>query len=162
MPLKQVLIKRPKYSFDMQPFTDEQQKEIVHAIQLAEGYTSGEIRLAVEPLCKGEPMDRAAVYFHRLGMDKTALRNGVLIYMATDDRRFAIIGDTGINSKVAAGFWEETKELMLKHFKQGDLVQGFIEGIKHAGEQLQHFFPRQNDDVDELPNDIAFGNGKDD
>lgn len=144
------------------PFTEEQQAEIVHAIQVAEGYTSGEIRLAVEPRCKGEPMDRAAVYFHRLGMDKTALRNGVLIYMAIDDHQFAIIGDAGIHAKVGGGFWEQTRELMLRHFKQGDLVQGLVEGIKHAGKQLQHFFPRQDDDVNELPNDIAFGDGKDD
>lgn len=146
----------------MQQFTEEQQAAIVHAIQEAEGFTSGEIRLAVESRCKGEPIDRAAVYFHRLGMDKTALRNGVLIYIATDDHQFAIIGDSGINRKVAADFWEETKELMLTHFRQGDLVQGLIEGIKHAGEQLQHFFPRQDDDVNELPNDIAFGDGKND
>src|SRR5690606_10055866 len=108
----------------MEQFTEEQQEEIVHAIQVAEGYTSGEIRLAVEPRCKGEPKDRAAIYFHRLGMDKTALRNGVLIYMAVDDHRFAIIGDAGIHAKVGAGFWEETKELRLRYFKQGDLVQG--------------------------------------
>lgn len=146
----------------MEQFTEEQQAEIVHAIQVAEGRTSGEIRLAVEPHCKGEPMDRAAVYFHRLGMDQTALRNGVLIYIAMEDHQFAIIGDTGIHAKVAGSFWEETKELMLRQFRQGDLVQGLIDGIKHAGEQLQHFFPRQDDDVNELPNEIAFGDGKDD
>lgn len=146
----------------MQAFTEEQQEKIVHAIQLAEGRTSGEIRLAVEPHCKGEPMDRAAVYFRRLGMDKTAQRNGVLIYIATDDHQFAIVGDSGIHAKVSPDFWEETKELMLRHFKQGDLVQGLIEGIVHAGEQLQRFFPRQDDDVNELPNDIAFGDGKND
>src|SRR5690606_38133026 len=145
----------------MEQFTEEQQAQIVHAIQEAEGRTSGEIRLAVEPRCKGEPIDRAAVYFRRLGMDKTALRNGVLIYISIDDHQFAIIGDSGIHAKVGKGFWEETKELMLGYFKQGNLIQGLIEGIKHAGEQLQHFFPRQDDDVNELPNDIAFGDGKD-
>ena len=51
---------------------------------------------------------------------------------------------------------------MVGHFKQGNLVEGLIEGIKHAGEQLQHFFPRQEDDVNELPNDIAFGDDKED
>ena len=146
----------------MREFTEEQQEKIIHAIQVAEGHTSGEIRLAVESRCKGEPMDRAAVYFQRLGMDKTALRNGVLIYIATADHQFAIVGDMGIHAKVAAGFWEETKELMVGHFKQGNLVEGLIEGIKHAGEQLQHFFPRQEDDVNELPNDIAFGDDKED
>ncbi|MGK6350722.1 TPM domain-containing protein [Parapedobacter sp. DT-150] len=145
----------------MKPFTEEQQEKIVLAIQLAEARTAGEIRLAVEPHCPTEPLDRAAVYFRRLRMHQTALRNGVLIYMATDDHQFAIIGDKGIDAKVPTHFWEETKELMLQHFKQGDLVQGLIEGIAHAGEQLRHFFPRQEDDVNELPNDIAFGNGKD-
>src|SRR5690606_23536098 len=146
----------------MEQFTEEQQEEIVHAIQVAEGYTSGEIRLAIESRCKGEPMDRAAVYFHRLGMDKTALRNGVLIYMATDDHRFAIIGDSGIHAKVAAGIREETKELMLQHFKQVDLVRWLFDGIKHAGEPVQCYFPRPDDDVSALPNDIVFGDGKDD
>lgn len=146
----------------MQAFNEEQQEKIVHAIQLAEGRTSGEIRLAVETHCKSEPMDRAAVYFRRLGMDKTAERNGVLIYITTEDHQFAIIGDIGIHKKVSPDFWEETKELMLQYFKQGDLTQGLIEGIMHAGEQLQHFFPRQDDDVNELPNDITFGDGKDD
>lgn len=144
----------------MQAFTEEQQEKIVLAIQLAEARTSGEIRLAVEPHCKGEPLDRATVYFERLGMDKTAQHNGVLIYLATEDHQFAILGDRGIHARVPANFWEETKELMLRHFKAGDMVQGLIEGIVHAGEQLQRFFPREADDVNELPNDITFGDGK--
>ena len=144
----------------MQVFTAEQQDKIIQAIQQAEAKTSGEIRLAVEPHCKGEPLDRAVVYFGRLGMDKTALRNGVLIYLATEDHQFAILGDRGIHARVPADFWEQTKERMVQHFKSGELVQGLIEGIVHAGEQLQRFFPREADDVNELPNDIAFGDGK--
>jgi len=145
----------------MEQFTEEQQEQIVLAIQVAESHTSGEIRLAVEPFCKGKPLERAAIYFQRLDMDKTAQRNGVLIYLATEDHQFAIIGDYGIHSKVPADFWEETKELMVQHFRQGNVIQGLIEGINHAGEQLHRFFPRQDDDVNELPNEIAFGNGKD-
>lgn len=145
----------------MEQFTEEQQEQIILAIQAAEARTSGEIRLAVEPHCKGEPLDRAATYFHRLGMDQTAQHNGVLIYLAVEDHQFAIIGDQGINAKVPANFWEETTALMLQHFKRGDLIQGLIEGIHHAGEQLHHFFPRQDDDVNELPNDITFGDGND-
>jgi|SRR5690606_16849090 len=144
----------------MQAFTEEQQEKIVLAIQQAEARTSGEIRLAVEPHCKGEPLDRAMVYFQRLGMDKTALHNGVLIYLATEDHQFAIIGDRGIHARVPSDFWEKTKELMLGYFKAGDMVAGLIEGIVHAGEQLQHYFPRAAEDVNELPNDIAFGDGK--
>ncbi len=144
----------------MERFTDEQQERIIHAIQLAESCTSGEIRLAVEPHCTGDPLERAMGYFQQLGMDRTAQHNGVLIYLATDDHQFAIMGDRGIHACVPPNFWEETKELMLQRFKAGDLVEGLIEGILHAGKQLQHFFPRQEDDINELPNDIIFGDGK--
>lgn len=145
----------------MELFTEEQQEKIVHAINIAENHTSGEIRLAVEPHCKGDVLDRAAWYFHHLGMDRTALRNGVLIYMAVEDHQFAIIGDSGIDRKVPESFWGETKDLMVQAFRRGDLVQGLIAGITHAGEQLQRFFPRDEDDINELPNDITFGDGSD-
>ena len=145
----------------MELFTEEQQEHIIHAISVAENHTSGEIRLAVEPSCKGEVLERAAWYFRRLGMDRTALRNGVLIYLAVNDHQFAIIGDSGINRRVASDFWEETRDLMLSQFRKGNLVQGLVDGITHAGKQLQLFFPRMDDDVNELPNDIVFGAGKD-
>ena len=91
-------------------------------------------------------------------MQKTAQANGVLIYMALDDHEFAIIGYRGINTKVVANFWADTKELMVSFFRQGDLVQGLIAGIHDIGEQLQAYFPRSEDDVNELPDDIYFGN----
>lgn len=141
----------------MELFTAEEQEQVVQAINTAENRTSGEIRLAVETHCKGEVLDRAAWYFQQLNMDSTALRNGVLIYMAVDDHQFAIIGDEGINKKVPENFWEETRDVMLQQFQTGNLVEGLIAGITHAGKQLAHFFPRMDDDVNELPNDIVFG-----
>ena len=78
-------------------FTEEESKAIVSAIAEAEDKTSGEIRLHVEPNCKGEVLDRAAEVFFKLGMDKTKDSNGVLIYVAHEDHKFAIIGDKGIN-----------------------------------------------------------------
>lgn len=139
-------------------FSEEDQALIIHAINLAESKTSGEIRLAVESRCKSTAMERAAYYFNRLGMQKTALRNGVLIYIAIADHQFAIIGDQGINSKVPSQFWEKTKDLMAQHFREGKIVQGLIVGIEHAGEQLSQYFPAAPDDINELPNNILFGN----
>lgn len=139
-------------------FSEEDQALIIHAINLAESKTSGEIRLAVESRCKSTALERAAYYFNRLGMQKTALRNGVLIYIAIADHQFAIIGDQGINSKVPSQFWEKTKDLMAQHFREGKIVQGLIVGIEHAGEQLSQYFPAAPDDINELPNNILFGN----
>lgn len=138
----------------------EEQEQIVHAIQIAENKTSGEIRVAVEKHCNSSAMDRAAFYFNKLGMHKTALRNGVLIYLATEDHLFAIIGDEGINNRVMPDFWETTKEQMLLHFKKGDLASGVSDGIISAGKQLKTFFPVSKDDINELPDDVFFGTEK--
>ncbi|MVZ61847.1 TPM domain-containing protein [Sphingobacterium humi] len=142
----------------MEIFNQEEQEKIVQAISLAENQTSGEIRLVVERTSKGsDAYSEAKRYFEKLGMHKTTLRNGVLIYLATEDHQFAIIGDAGIHAKVGDDFWESTKEKMVSFFRNGDFMNGLIEGIHEAGTQLATFFPRRGDDVNELPNDIYFG-----
>lgn len=142
----------------MELFSTEEQDRIVQAISVAEAKTSGEIRLVIDKKLKAaSAIDAAVTYFRKLEMQKTAQANGVLIYMALDDHEFAIIGDRGINTKVVANFWDDTKELMVSFFRQGDLVQGLIAGIHDIGEQLQAYFPRSEDDVNELPDDIYFG-----
>ncbi len=140
-------------------FTDEEQSQIRKAIESAEASTSGEIRICVEKTCSEDVLDRAANYFSKLEMDKTVLRNGVLIYLATVDRKFAIIGDAGINKVVPADFWNSTKQAMLELFKAGNLCEGIITGISLAGEQLKTYFPYQDSDKNELPDDISFMEG---
>ena len=99
-------------------FTPAQQDVIARAIAEAEHSTSGEIRVHVETSCKGDVLDEAAWLFRRLGMHKTADRNGVLIYLALKERKFAIIGDTGINSAVPLGFWDEIRDHMKLRFSE--------------------------------------------
>ena len=102
-------------------FSSEQKKRIKAAIEEAELNTSGEIRVHLEDHCKTDNvLDRAAQMFDQLNMHKTDTRNGVLIYMAVKENKFAIIGDSGINEKVENDFWDITKEKMLGHFKTGD------------------------------------------
>lgn len=137
-------------------FTDSEQEQIREAIEAAEKNTSGEIRISAEKHCKESPLDRAANYFHKIGMDKTALRNGVLIYIATEDHKFAIIGDAGINKVVPEDFWDTTKDAMLTHFKSGDIVQALITGINMAGEKLKQYFPYTDGDKNELSDDISY------
>ena len=141
----------------MAVFTEEEQQQIQKAVAEAEKNTSGEVRVCIEKTCSDEALDRAVKYFARLEMHKTKLRNGVLIYVATVDRKFAIIGDAGINKVVPDDFWDTTKEEMLNHFKYGNLLEGIITGIKNAGEQLKKYFPYLLDDKNELPDDIVFG-----
>jgi uncharacterized membrane protein len=143
----------------MAVFTEEEQQRIQQAVADAEKNTSGEIRVCMEKTCSDTPLDRAVKYFAQLEMHKTKLRNGVLIYVATVDRKFAIIGDAGINNVVPADFWDGTKEAMLNHFKYGNLVEGIVTGITQAGDQLKKYFPHLLNDKNELPDDIAFMDG---
>jgi len=135
----------------------ENETLITKAIEKTEHQTSGEIRVHVESKCKGEVLDRAAWLFKKLKMHETKDRNGVLIYLSINDRKFAIIGDAGINKVVPAEFWDENKEMMISHFKKGEFAIGLINGIEKAGEQLKQFFPYQEDDVNELSDEISYG-----
>lgn len=144
----------------MDLFSEEAQQQIRRAVEEAEKNTSGEIRVCIEKSCKDEALDRAARYFYQLNMDKTKLRNGVLIYLAINDRKFAVIGDAGINQVVPANFWDTTKEAMLTLFKQDQLAQGVVTGVTMAGQQLKQYFPYALKDKNELSDDIAFMDGE--
>lgn len=142
-------------------FNEKEVEAIQKAVEDAERFTSGEIRVCVEKKCKEPVLDRAANFFEELGMDKTVLRNGVLIYIAVEDHQFAIIGDAGINKVVPANFWDSTRDAMLEQFRQGNLAGGLVTGIGLAGQQLKTYFPFQDDeDINELPNHIVFGDKK--
>ena len=139
-------------------FSDEERKALVAAIAEAEGMTSGEVRVHIEPSTKGKAvLDRAVEVFTKLDIQKTAARNGVLIYVAHEDHLLAIIGDKGINEVVPDNFWESTKDTMLEHFKKGEFFQGLLFAIKSSGDQLKHYFPSENNDKNELHNDISEG-----
>jgi len=137
-------------------FTREQQEAIVRAIGEAEHATSGEIRVHIETSCKADVLDEAAWLFRKVGMQKTVDRNGVLIYLAINDRKFAIIGDTGINSVVPLGFWDEIRDHMKQRFSENLFTEGLTEGIIMAGQQLKEHFPRTRDDVNEITDTISF------
>jgi len=138
-------------------FSKEQRADIREAIMQAELDTSGEIRLHVENRCKGDVLDCAAGWFEKLKMHRTEKRNGVLFYLAVKDRKFAILGDAGINAVTPDDFWDSIREQMLGYFSEEQFTEGLVKGIRLAGEKLKEHFPYQSDDINELPNEISFG-----
>lgn len=131
-------------------------KKIVAAIQEAEKDTSGEIRVHIDNFCKGDAIERATEVFFKLKMNETALRNGVLIYLAVKDHKFAIIGDEGINNVVENDFWEDIKNDMTQSFRNNLFTDGIIYGVLRCGKKLKAYFPHQENDIDELSNEISF------
>ncbi|MCR5660203.1 MAG: TPM domain-containing protein [Bacteroidales bacterium] len=136
----------------------EEDQRVVEAIKQAELNTSGEIKVHIENRCKGNVEERSLFVFNHLKMSETQQRNGVLIYLAVKDHKFAILGDEGINNVVGDGFWTDVKDLMLSHFKEGHFAEGLEQGIMRCGEKLKTYFPYQSNDVNEIPDEISYEN----
>ncbi len=130
---------------------------VEQAIAQAELQTSGEIRVHIDNRCKEAVLDRAAFLFEELEMHQTEARNGVLIYLALQDKKLAILGDAGINAKVPADFWNRIKTEMIQSCAEGKYVDAIVSAVLNAGEQLKAHFPYQSDDENELPNTLSFG-----
>jgi uncharacterized membrane protein len=127
------------------------QQRITAAIPDAEQQTSGEIGVHVQPQAIGGDIRTVAERtFERLGMTRTALRNGVLLFIATEEQRFVIIGDRGIDEKVPAGFWDDIAAKLTIRFSNAEFTEGIVEAITAAGQQLREYFPRAAGDVNEL------------
>jgi len=140
----------------------EGQRRIAAAITAAERHTTGEICVHVTPRCRGNVMKRATKAFNRLHLYATKRRNAVLIFVAYQDRKFAILGDTGINELVTRGFWDSEVEELTRYLKAGRPVDGLCEIIAHMGERLSQYFPGERDDENELSNEVTFDDLDDD
>lgn len=129
-------------------------QKIAAAIGEAEKKTSGEIRVFVTERAVENPLLEAEREFLKEGMDKTKLRNGVLIYFAPKSQTYAIVGDKAIHEKCGQPFWEELSDHMAPHLKKNEFTEAILVGIREAGEALARHFPFQEGDRNELPNQV--------
>jgi uncharacterized membrane protein len=90
-------------------------------------------------------------------MDRTELRNGVLIYVATQDRKVSILGDEGIHHLVTDQFWSLELGNLLEFFGRGEYLLGLENVIADVGAKLKIHFPAQENDRNELTNEISLG-----
>ena len=133
------------------------QVRVVEAIREAERVTSGEIRVSVASFFWGNVEKTAEKAFLRLGMEHTADRNGVLIFLVPSRRRFAILGDTGIHEKVGQAFWEDAAACLASHFRRGAFTEGLVEVVRLVGDRLATHFPSAGKaDRNELPDEVDF------
>jgi uncharacterized membrane protein len=143
---------------DPKDFLDHVQDErIVAAIRAAEARSRGEIRVHVTQEAVGDAQAAAAFLFEKLGMTRTAERNGVLIYVAPRTRAFAVIGDRGVNERCGPDFWLEVASAMSEEFRAGRFTEGIVRGVERAGEVLARLFPREagRSDANELEDAVS-------
>lgn len=132
-----------------------EEEQVLLAIRGFENRTSGEIRVHLSGERPEDVLAAGRKAFEELGMTATADRCGVLFFVCTQERRFAVLGDQGIDSRVGAGFWDGVVARVGRHFAEGEFAAGLIAGIQQAGEALAAFFPPREGDVNELPDGIS-------
>lgn len=139
-------------------FNQDDEERMVKAIRSAEQQTSGEIRIFLERHCRFiDPLDRAKEIFLELNMHQTRDRNGVLLYIATEDHQLALLGDEGIHQRLGQSFWENEIRTILSDFKHHHFIDGVCHIIGDVGQALKHHFPFENGDINELDDTIVYG-----
>jgi len=139
--------------------TASDKQQLVEAIQLAEKNTSGEIRVFVESkLGKVDALTRAKEIFFKNKMNETNQRNGVLVYVAVNNKKIAIYADQGIYEKMGIEFWYTQVQEMTSHFKAMNYITGISTVVNEVGIALQHHFPFDRaTDTNELSDEIMIG-----
>ena len=98
---------------------------ITAAIAEAERATSGQIRVFVSHRDVDDALAAARERFAKLGMEKTAARNAVLIFLAPEARKYAVVGDEGIHGRCGADeFWKSRRRRDDAPAAQGRPVHG--------------------------------------
>jgi uncharacterized membrane protein len=135
--------------------SDEDLEAVMRAVAQAERDTSAEIRVHLDHRCPGDALQRAIKIFERLGMHKTAQRNGVLVYISVTDRKLAIVGDTGIHERVGEAYWEGLVAGVLLRMREQGPRDGLLHALAEVGRALGHHFPRRPGDQNELSDEVS-------
>jgi uncharacterized membrane protein len=141
-------------SKQIEPAIDE--SAVLGAIRQAESLSRAEIRVHIaQETNKDGTLETAKRVFAKLGMHRTELRNGVLIFVCFREKKFAILGDIGIHQYVSDDFWETVKSEMQEFLKQGRHTDAICHGVQRAGEKLHLHFPAGDNNPNELSNEIS-------
>jgi len=132
------------------------------AIKAAETRTSAEIRVHLERRLPrrffGKPVDaleRARRLFARLGMHETVERHGVLLYLAIEDRKLAVVGDVGIHGRVGDRHWHRVRDRMIERLRAGAPREALVGAIEEIGRELATHYPRRPGDTNELGDEVS-------
>jgi uncharacterized membrane protein len=137
--------------------SEDDLESLAAAVRQAEATTSAEVRVHLDHTCDEDALPRAIKIFERLGMHRTAHRNGVLVYISVQDHKLAVIGDKGIHERVGEVYWRDLVEAVRGHMRQERSREGLIHAITELGSTLARHFPRRPDDRNELPDDVSLG-----
>jgi putative membrane protein len=89
--------------------------------------------------------------FHALGLNRTRGRTGILLFVSIAERYVEILADRGIDEKVPPGTWKEIVAAFTRQVRERKIADGFVGALTACGALLIAYFPRADDDQNELP-----------
>lgn len=149
------MARHPKWVVEF--LSEDDLESIAAAVRRAEARTSAEVRVHLDHACAGDALPRAIKVFERLGMHRTAERNGVLIYISVTDHKLAVIGDAGIHERVGEAYWRELVGAVRERMRQQRSREGLLHAVVEVGETLSRHFPRRPGDTNELSDEVSLG-----
>ncbi len=124
----------------------EEEKKITALIRKLEQQTTGEICVhIIQKVSKKGIMQDARLAFNKLGLAKTADKNSVLILIAAVDHEICCLGDSAIDTKLGAEYWQSLVSKLQSAFKKEDYFIGLTEVLEEVGAVLRKYFPFSGD-----------------
>ena len=114
------------------------------------------LRLALTPAAtKTRRVRRRAVMLFKAAAERrTVGRTGVLIYLSMGEHRAEIIGDDAITAVTTPETWGEAMVALLTGVKAGNTADGIVAAVGLIGGVLAEHFPKDGDDVNEIPDKL--------
>ena len=122
--------------------TYNQSSPIVEAIRVAEESSSGQIRVHLSKKWMDKaPLCRARQLFRQYKIAETPFRNSVLIYVNLRQRKFAILGDTGMSQAVGPQYWRKIELELTDNLRSTQNERAIALTVASVGQALKTYFP---------------------
>jgi putative membrane protein len=112
-----------------------------------------------KPILMRQERTRKIVWKHALDhfriLTPTRGRTGVLIFVSVAEHQAAVVADTGIASRLSADYWDIPHRMIGDAMRHGKHAEGIIAAVDSIGAELARHFPRENDDINELPDSVT-------
>lgn len=99
--------------------------------------------------------ERAERLFVERGIDRTAHRTGVLLFVSEFERRVVILGDQTIHERLGDTGWQAHVEHIVTAIRRREAARGVVEVLDRLGNVLAELLPVEPGDRNELPNRVV-------
>lgn len=98
--------------------------------------------------------ERAMAAFFEKGLHRTKGETGILIFISLLERKVWILGDRGINQKIAPEYWLSLATELANGIRSGRAAEALCRVVAGCGAELARHFPHRADDRNELADEI--------